>query len=71
VTLCAPDEVKKLRAVERLIRVTLLPGGDPRPQREPTRSRPSSAPKPPAKPLDPARADRARTRRPRRTRRAA
>jgi ATP-dependent RNA helicase RhlE len=27
ITLCAPDELKKLRAVEKLTRTTLLPGG--------------------------------------------
>jgi len=68
VTLCAPDELKKLRAVEKLIRVSLLPGGDPRPK--PARRQPQ-AHKPAAKPLDPARAERARNRRPRRTRKAA
>ena len=68
VTLCAPDEIKKLRAVEKLIRVTLLPGGnDPRPQPKPARRQPAPAAHKPGKPLDPARAERARTRRPRRT----
>ena len=73
VTLCAPDEMKKLRAVEKLIRATLLPGGageDPRPQAKPARRQPA-AHKPAAKQFDPARAERARNRRPRRTRRAA
>ena len=73
ITLCAPDEVKKLRAVEKLIRTTLLPGGtphaDPRPSRGPRRrhTEPAAA----AKPVDPARAERARNRRPRRSRKAA
>jgi ATP-dependent RNA helicase RhlE len=71
ITLCAPDELKKLRAVEKLIRTTLLPGGDPRPQANPTRRRPAGAHQPAKKPLDPARAERARNRRPRRTRKAA
>jgi ATP-dependent RNA helicase RhlE len=74
VTLCAPDELKKLRAVEKLIRVRLLEGGgdEPRPQgKAPRRGRSAPAPKPAAKPADPARAARARNRRPRRTSRAA
>jgi ATP-dependent RNA helicase RhlE len=71
ITLCAPDELKKLRAVEKLIRVTLLPGGDPRPQAKPAHRQPVHARKPAQKPLDPARAERARNRRPRRTRKAA
>jgi ATP-dependent RNA helicase RhlE len=76
ITLCAPDEMKKLRAVEKVIRVTLLPGGGggegPRPQsKAPRRGRSASAHKPDAKPQAPARAARARNRRPRRTSRAA
>ncbi len=68
ITLCAPDEMKKLRAVEKVIQTELLPGG--------LTERPRSAPgKPARKPLaDPsagARAQRARGRRPRRTQRAA
>jgi hypothetical protein len=63
--------LKKLRAVEKLIQVSLLPGGeDPRPQAKPTRRQPV-AHKPAAKQIDPARAERARNRRPRRTRKAA
>ena len=34
VTLCAPDELKKLRAVEKLIRTVLLPGGAREPRSE-------------------------------------
>ena len=80
ITLCAPDEVKKLRAVEKLIRTTLLPGGAdpgadaPRPRSQPKHKRqgqPSHQAKHAGKPLDPARAERARNRRPRRTRAAA
>ena len=80
ITLCAPDEMKKLRAVEKLIRTTLLPGGAdpgadaPRPRSQPKHKRqgqPSHQAKPAGKPLDPARAERARNRRPRRTRAAA
>jgi ATP-dependent RNA helicase RhlE len=80
ITLCAPDELKKLRAVEKIIRTTLLPGGAdsgpdvPRPRSQPKHRRqgqPSHQPKPAGKPLDPARAERARVRRPRRTRAAA
>jgi ATP-dependent RNA helicase RhlE len=64
VTLCAPDEVKKLRAVERITRTELLA---PQPGRAPQ----ASTARKPAPPQDPARAQRARVRRPRRTQRAA
>jgi ATP-dependent RNA helicase RhlE len=72
ITLCAPDELKKLRAVEKLIRVALLPGAaaEPRPQ-GPRCAKPAPSPKQAAHPRDPARADRARNRRPRRTSKAA
>ncbi len=65
VTLCAPEEIKKLRAVEKVTRTTLLPGGHidrPRPAQGKAKSQKSA---------DPARAARARGRRPRRTERAA
>ena len=74
ITLCAPDEIKKLRAVEKLIRTTLLPGGPAERQQPPARPKAKAQPKgkvQPHKPADPARADRARSRRPRRTQRAA
>jgi ATP-dependent RNA helicase RhlE len=58
VTLCAPDELAKLRAVEKVTRSTLLPPGRPG---EPAR-------KPAAQPEA---RQRARSRRPRRTQRAA
>jgi ATP-dependent RNA helicase RhlE len=64
VTLCAPDEVKKLRAVERITRTELLA---PQPGRAPQ----AQVARKPAPPQDPARAQRARVRRPRRTQRAA
>lgn len=73
ITLCAPDEIKKLRAVEKITRTSLLaPTGDP----QVTRARPAGAPKPAGKPqphkaVDAPRAERARSRRPRRTQRAA
>ena len=44
ITLCAPDELKKLRAVEKLIRTTLLPGGDPRAEPRARGRRPSKRP---------------------------
>jgi ATP-dependent RNA helicase RhlE len=71
ITLCAPDEIKKLRAVEKVTRTALIP---PQAARAP---RTGQAPKaqhprnPAAGPQDPARAQRARGRRPRRTQRAA
>ena len=79
ITLCAPDEMKKLRAVEKVTRTTLLPGGHAasgRPRAEAARRRtPAQGAEAGAsgagKPADPARADRARSRRPRRTQRAA
>ncbi len=74
ITLCAPDEIKKLRAVEKVARLTLLPpvaqgprGAGPRPQGQ---AKPHGQPKPHAAAEGP-RADRARVRRPRRTQRAA
>jgi ATP-dependent RNA helicase RhlE len=90
VTLCAPDEVKKLRAVEKITRTALLPasagpgvaapkqsrGRPERSSRKPQKRK--GAPDAPrrgeadaATGLDPLRAERARTRRPRRTSRAA
>ena len=62
ITLCAPDELKKLRAVEKIIRTTLLPGGHGRTpaaggRRKPGRRR-RSRPTPPA-PSAPAAAARA------------
>ena len=68
VTLCAPDEIKKLRAVEKVIRQTLL--AHPAENRQ--ARRPAAPPKA-AKPAagEPQRAERARNRRPRRTQRAA
>ena len=65
VTFCAPDEIAKLRAVEKVTRTTLLA---PAPGAERS-SRPVRGPV--AKPNAPARAERARRRRPRRTQRAA
>jgi ATP-dependent RNA helicase RhlE len=67
ITLCAPDEVKKLRAVEKITRQRLLPDAP--------RGRPQAVTAAPAahkehRDLSP-RAERARTRRPRRTQRAA
>jgi len=61
VTLCAPDEIKKLRAVEKAARLTLLPpvAGETR------------APAPAKAGPRPAQAARPRARRPRRTQRAA
>jgi ATP-dependent RNA helicase RhlE len=79
ITLCAPDEIKKLRAVEKVTRTVLLPGGPgeraaPAPKQG-RGGRPAKDQKPASqahgKPADPARADRARSRRPRRTQRAA
>ena len=66
ITLCAPDEIKKLRAVEKVSRLTLLPpvAPGPRSQAQPQRASPTPAPTRP-------RADRARSRRPRKTQRAA
>jgi ATP-dependent RNA helicase RhlE len=61
VTLCAPDEIKKLRAVEKAARLTLLP-----PAAGETR-----APAPAKAGPRPAQAARPRARRPRRTQRAA
>jgi len=63
VTLCAPDEIKKLRAVEKLTGTTLLAGHDHRP----------STPQPSRKHADPAdaRSRRPRNRRQPRPRRAA
>jgi ATP-dependent RNA helicase RhlE len=71
VTLCAPDEMKKLRAVEKLIRTTLLPGGsvEPRPA-GPRQGKPAKSFKPAGKPLD-ARARPPRQNRRRRTSKAA
>ncbi len=68
ITLCAPDEMKKLRAVEKLTRTTLLEG-----HAAPVGRAPSTKParKKPADPAAGARAQRARSRRPRRTQRAA
>ncbi len=82
ITLCAPDEIKKLRAVEKVTRQTLLapvPGENrqaaPRPARGPkgAPSKPASAKPAQGKPApgNPQRAERARSRRPRRTQRAA
>jgi ATP-dependent RNA helicase RhlE len=82
ITLCAPDELKKLRAVEKVTRTTLLPGGPSERQqpaakpnpRKPAAHKPAGhkpAPGAPGKSADPARAERARSRRPRRTQRAA
>ncbi len=65
ITLCAPDEIKKLRAVEKSSRLTLLPPVGPGPRSQAER---------PAKPEfrpDAPRAVRARQRRPRKTQRAA
>ena len=61
--------MKKLRAVEKITRTALLPGG-PAERRSSRRRRRIEAAQGP-KPADPARADRARSRRPRRTQRAA
>jgi ATP-dependent RNA helicase RhlE len=68
VTLCAPDEIKKLRAVEKAARLTLLPqaAGEARGGRAPTAPAPAAAkagPRPASRPPRP--------RRPRRTQRAA
>ncbi len=65
ITLCAPDEIKKLRAVEKAARLTLLPpvAGE---ARAPASGKPSG--KPAARLAQDARA---RARRPRRTQRAA
>ncbi|HRO13378.1 MAG TPA: DEAD/DEAH box helicase, partial [Amaricoccus sp.] len=41
ITLCAPDELKKLRAVEKITRTTLLPGGPA--ERAQPRSEPQAA----------------------------
>jgi ATP-dependent RNA helicase RhlE len=71
ITLCAPDEIKKLRAVEKVTRTRLLDHApDPR---GPAGTRPASKPKrAQGKPKDTGpRADRARGRRPRKTQRAA
>ncbi len=74
ITLCAPDELKKLRAVEKVIRTTLLPVG-PAERRAPQPAAAKGKPQPikpqQHKPGDPARAERSRSRRPRRTQRAA
>ncbi len=69
ITLCAPDEIKKLRAVEKITRSSLLaPTGDTRTvHSRPTNQSATAA----GKPMDTPRADRARARRPRRTQRAA
>ena len=61
--------MKKLRAVEKITRTTLLPGGPaerPRPA-----AKPAAKARKPGEPASPARAERARNRRPRRTQRAA
>ena len=68
ITLCAPDEMKKLRAVEKVTRTTLLPGGA---ADRPRQAAGKPKPKPASAAGDPARAARARSRRPRRTQRAA
>jgi ATP-dependent RNA helicase RhlE len=50
ITLCAPDELKKLRAVEKVIRTTLLPGGATE-RRQPAAAKPGPRPsKQPSKP---------------------
>jgi ATP-dependent RNA helicase RhlE len=67
ITLCAPDEIKKLRAVEKITRQRLLPEAP----RGRTQAGPAGATAPKeTRDLSP-RAERARTRRPRRTQRAA
>ena len=108
ITLCAPDEVKKLRAVEKITRTALVPAGarESAAAERPARGRsagPARKPRPPkggghsgghpgghpggpgrrsgaegesrretdGKSLDPVRAARSRSRRPRRTSRAA
>jgi ATP-dependent RNA helicase RhlE len=71
VTLCAPDELKKLRAVEKVTRTTLLPGGPAERQQQPPARQKAKGQVQAPKPADPARAARARNRRPRRTQRAA
>ncbi len=68
ITLCAPDEIKKLRAVEKSSRLTLLPPVAPGPR---SAGQPASKPKPGGFHPDSPRADRARSRRPRKTQRAA
>ena len=68
ITLCAPDEIKKLRAVEKSSRLTLLPPVAPGPR---STSQPAPKPKPGGFHPDAPRADRARSRRPRKTQRAA
>ncbi|HVL21362.1 MAG TPA: DEAD/DEAH box helicase [Amaricoccus sp.] len=105
ITLCAPDEVKKLRAVEKITRTALVPEGareapgpksrgvrsaggparGPRPAKgghgggykgghtggQPRKSAPEGEIRHDGKSADPVRAERARSRRPRRTSRAA
>ncbi len=73
ITLCAPDEIKKLRAVEKSSRLTLLPPVAQGPRSAGPRS--AGAPKPAGSSakagLDTPGAVRARARRPRKTQRAA
>jgi ATP-dependent RNA helicase RhlE len=72
ITLCAPEEMSKLRAVEKTARLSLLPGGPGSDARRPAfkgagKAPVASAPKPPSRrPATPPRG-----RRPRRTQRAA
>jgi ATP-dependent RNA helicase RhlE len=71
VTLCAPDERKKLQAVERLIRVTLLPGGAPEPRPAAPGARPGKPVHSAGPSARPKRGNRARSRGPGRARKAA
>jgi ATP-dependent RNA helicase RhlE len=69
ITLCAPDEIKKLRAVEKASRLTLLPSTGPGPR---AATAPGQAPAKSGEHRgDGARGARARSRRPRKTQRAA